>query len=137
MKTEVTKERLKEFFIPTKGYVRPEDGKIIDYVEVEIIPDGIKKLERKLQRYGSPEDLSKREWMSLHNKKDDTYEHVVAYVYFEEGTDNFVEILLEVVDAYCNEPLNIDELLNEEEKQNIIETAVEYLEKWRNYYGYN
>ena len=49
MKTEVTKDRLKENFYPSKNFYREGlDGAIVDYAEIEIDPKGIKKLEDKV-----------------------------------------------------------------------------------------
>ena len=49
VKTEITRDRLSEFFTPTLNWHR-NDGKIIDYAEIEIKPDGIKKYALELIR---------------------------------------------------------------------------------------
>ena len=50
MKMEIARSRLSEFMKPTINWQR-NDGKIIDYAEIEIKPDGIKRLEENLQAF--------------------------------------------------------------------------------------
>ena len=55
----------------------------------------------------------------------------IAYVHFDAGTDNFNKLFIEVFTSYDDVELDVDKLVNEEEKQNIIESALESLHKWR------
>ena len=41
MNTEITKERLTEWFYPTEKFVRYTDNAVVDYAEIEIKPEGI------------------------------------------------------------------------------------------------
>ena len=132
MNTEITKERLTEWFYPTENFRRYTDNVLVDYAEIEINPDGIKKLEDNLDRYvGNPRDFSEKDWENLHNTNEDIYEHIIAYVHFDTGTDNFNKLFIEVFTSYDDVELEVDKLVNEEEKQNIIEAALESLHKWR------
>ena len=100
--------------------------------EIEINPEGIKKLEDNLDRcVGNPRDFSEKDWENLHNPNEDIYEHIIAYVHFDAGTDNFNKLFIEVFTSYDDVELDVDKLVNEEEKQNIIESALESLHKWR------
>lgn len=132
MSTEIIKERLTEWFYPTEKFVRYTDNAVVDYAEIEINPDGIKKLEDNLDRYvGNPRDFSEKDWENLHNPNEDIYEHIIAYVHFYAGTDIFNKLFIEVFTSYDDVELDVDKLINEEEKQNIIEAALESLHKWR------
>ena len=132
MNTEITKERLTEWFYPTENFRRYTDNALVDYAEIEIKPDGIKKLEDNLDRcVGNPRDFSEKDWENLHNPNEDIYEHIIAYVHFDAGTDNFNKLFIEVFTSYDDVELDVDKLVNEEEKQNIIESALESLHKWR------
>ena len=134
MKTEITKDRLSEFFYPTKNFNRKYlDNAIVDYAEIEINPEGIEKLENNLERKrsGTP-DENEKWWQELTNPESDYYEHIIAYVHFDAGTDKFNKLFLEVYTAHgCDTELNVDKLINEEEKQYIIDAALESLHKWR------
>ena len=132
MLTEITKERLCEYFYPTKNFKRYTDGAVVDYAEIEINPTGIDKLTRNLDRYGNQSDFDEDEWEELHDPTNDSFEHIVAYVHFDTETDNFNKLFIEVHTAYTSDPLDVEKLINEEEKQNIIEVALESLHKWRN-----
>lgn len=45
MQTEITRDRLREYFIPSQNFRRCYlDGKLVDYAEIEVNPEGIKKL---------------------------------------------------------------------------------------------
>lgn len=131
MKTEITRERLSEFFYPTANFERYTDNAIVDYAEIEIDPNGITKLERNLDRCGSSDDWDEDEWAELNNPEDDAYEHIIAYVHFDAGTDNFNKLFIEVNTAYDSEELDVKKLVNEEEKSFIIEAALESLHKHR------
>ena len=131
MITEITRKNLCEYFYPTKNFKRPTDGVIVDYEEIEIDPTGIEKLEQNLDRYGNECDFDEDEWKALHNTESDCYECIIAYVHFDAGTDNFNKLFIEVVTGHGADPLDVEKLINEEEKQNIIEYALEFLRKWR------
>lgn len=132
MNTEITKERLAEWFYPTENFIRCTDNAVVDYAEIEINPDGIKKLKDNLDRcVGNPRDFSEKDWENLHNPSEDIYEHIIAYVHFDAGTDNFNKLFIEVFTSYDDVELDVDKLVNDEEKQNIIEAALESLHKWR------
>ena len=132
MKTEITKDRLKENFYPSKNFYRQAlDGAIVDYAEIEIDPKGIKKLESNLERCGNQVDFTEKEWKDINNPNSDNYEHVVAYVHFDAETDNFNKLFISVITTNSEDELEVDKLLNDEEKQNIIEAGVESLHKWR------
>lgn len=132
MKTEITKDKLSEFFYPTQNFNRKYlDNAIVDYAEIEINPDGIEKLENNLERNGTP-DENEKWWQELTNPESDYYEHIIAYVHFDAGTDKFNKLFLEVYTSYgCDTELNVDKLINEEEKQYIIDAALESMHKWR------
>ena len=129
--TEITSDCLREYFYPTADFERRTDNAIVDYAEIEIIPLGIKKLEANLERCGSPEGWDEEDWSALNNPKDDSYEHVIAYVHFDAGTDNFNKLFIEVVTIHDLVELDVDALINEEEKKHIIDAALESLHKWR------
>lgn len=132
MKTEITKDKLSEFFYPTQNFHRIHlDNAIVDYAEIEVNPDGIEKLENNLERNGTP-DENGRWWQELINPESDYYEHIIAYVHFDAGTDNFNKLFFEVYTAHgCDAELNVDKLINKEEKKYIIDAALESLHKWR------
>lgn len=131
MKTEITKERLSEYFYPTANFERWTDKKCVDYAEIEINPEGIKKLEENLDRCGNPDEWTEEEWKDINEPGDDAYEHIIAYVHFDAGTDKFNKLFMEVITTYDSVELDIAKLVNEEEKKNIIEAALESLHKWR------
>ena len=54
-----------------------------------------------------------------------------VYVHFDARTDNFNKLFIEVFTSYDDVELDVDKLVNDEEKQNIIEAALESLHKWR------
>ena len=57
METEITKDKLCEFFYPTQNFNRKYlDNAIVDYAEIEINPEGIGKLENNLERNGMPDE---------------------------------------------------------------------------------
>lgn len=131
MKTEITKDRLKEFFYPTKNFYREAlDGAIVDYAEIEINPNGIKRFEDNLARYTERPDENAKWWKELTDPKSDMYEHVIAYVHFDAGTDRFNKLFIEVYTAHgCDDKIEVE--LTDEEKRNIIEIGLESLHKWR------
>ena len=132
MKTEITKGRLKEYFYPTEGFVRKSlDCAVVDYAEIEIIPDGIKKLESNLERYLWRAVYTDEELIKLDDKDSDEYEHIIAYVHFDTKTEKFNKMFIEVHTAFGNEELDVNSLLNNEEKENIISAAIESLRTWR------
>ena len=132
MKTEVTKDKLKENFYPSKNFYREGlDGAIVDYAEIEIDPKGIKKLEDNLDRCGNQADFTEEEWKDINNPDSDNYEHIVAYVHFDAGTDNFNKLFVSVVTINSEDELEVNELLNDEEKQNIVDAGLESLHRWR------
>ena len=82
MNTEITKERLTEWFYPTEKFVRYTDNVVVDYAEIEIKPDGIKKLEDNLDRcVGNPRDFSEKDWENLHNPNEDIYMSISLLMY--------------------------------------------------------
>lgn len=131
MQTEITKEILSEYFYPTAGFQRSTDKAVVDYAEIEIKPDGIRKLERNLDRCGNPDEWTAEEWSAITNPDDDAYERIIAYVHFDAGTDNFNQLFIEVVTTYGCEALEVSKLVNEEEKQYLIDAALDSLHKWR------
>ena len=132
MKTEITKDRLSEYFYPTQNLQRTAlDNALVDYAEIEINPSRIKKLEDNLERCTEKSDKSTEWQREIANPESDSYEHIIAYVHFDVGTDKFNKLFLEVHTAYGNDPLDVDKLINEKEKQNIIDAALESLHKWR------
>jgi hypothetical protein len=132
MITEITKERLCEYFYPTQHFERCTDGVVVDYAEIEINPTGIDKLKQNLDRYGNECDFYENDWKALHDPSSDIFEHIIAYVHFDTGTDNFNKLFIEVITAFSADELEVEKLINEEEKQNIINAALESLHKWRN-----
>ena len=131
MRTEITRERLSEYFYPTANFERYTDDAIVDYAEIEIDPNGIKKLECNLERCGSSDDWDEDEWAELNDSSNDAYEHIIAYVHFDAGTDNFNKLFIEVMTTYDSVELDVKKLINEEEKSFIIKAALESLHKWR------
>lgn len=131
MKTEITRKNLCEYFYPTKNFERPTDGVVVDYAEIEINPTGIEKLEQNLDRCGNECDFYENDWKALHDPSSDIFEHIIAYVHFDAGTDSFNKLFIEVITAFSADPLEVEKLINEEEKQNIINAALESLHKWR------
>ena len=133
MKTEITKDRLSEYFLPTKNFRRTVlDNALVDYAEIEIDPAGIKKLEDNLTRCTERPDEDTDWWKELTNPKSDQYEHIVAYVHFNAGTETFNKLFLEVHTAYSrDDELEVDKLINDEEKRYLIKVALESLRKWR------
>lgn len=132
MQTEITKNRLKEYFYPSKNFYREAlDGAIVDYAEIEINPKGIKKLEDNLDRCGNQTDFTEEGWKDINNPDSDNYEHIVAYVHFDAGTDNFNKLFISVVSINSEDELEVKKLLNDEERKNIIEAGLESLHKWR------
>ena len=128
---EITREKLSEFFCPTSDFQRFTDGTVVDYAVIEINPKGIKKLEENLERYGNSELWTEKEWTELNDSSSDVYEHVIAYVHFDAGTDHFNNLFLCVTTAYDSEELSVEDIIDDEEKQNIIEAALESLHKLR------
>ena len=56
----------------------------------------------------------------------------MAYVHFDAGTDKFDRLFISVVNAYNSDDLAVEKIINEEEKQFIIDEALKSLHKWRN-----
>ena len=82
MNTEITKERLTEWFYPTEKFVRYTDNAVVDYAEIEINPDGIKKLEDNLDRcVGNPRDFSEKDWENLRNPNEDIYMSILSHMF--------------------------------------------------------
>ena len=82
MNTEITKERLTEWFYPTEKFVRYTDNAVVDYAEIEIKPDGIKKLEDNLDRcVGNPRDFSEKDWENLRNPNEDIYMSILSHMF--------------------------------------------------------
>lgn len=131
-KTEITKDRLRENLYPSKNFCRKAlDNAIVDYAEIEIDPKGIKKLENNLERCGNQGGFSEEEWKDINNPDSDNYEHIVAYVHFDAGTDQFNKLFISVITINSEDELEVDKILNDAEKQNIIDAALESLHKWR------
>ena len=79
-------------------------------MEIEIKPDGIKKLEDNLDRcVGNPRDFSEKDWENLHNPNEDIYEHIIAYVHFDAGTDKFNKLFIEVFTSYDDVELEFED----------------------------
>lgn len=132
MRTEITKERLRENFYPSKDFYRKNlDGAIVDYAEIEINPKGIKKLENNLDRCGNQADFTEEEWRDINNPNSDNYERIVSYVHFNAGTDDFNKLFVSVVTTNSEDELDVDRILNDEEKQTLIEAGLQSLQKWR------
>lgn len=131
MKTEITKNRLCEYFYPTANFERYTDNTIVDYAEIEIEPKGIEKLECNLERCGNLEGWDEDDIKAINEPSDDSYEHIIAYVHFDAGTDNFNKLFIEVTTSYDSAELDVAKIVNEEEKTFIIEAALESLHKWR------
>ena len=131
MKTEITKDRLTEWFYPTENFKRCTDNALVDYAEIEINPEGIKKLENNLDRFGNSDGWNADDWNSINDSNNDAYEHIIAYVHFDAGTDDFSKLFVEVVTTYDSVELEVEKLVNEEEKKIIIESALESLHKHR------
>lgn len=133
MQTEITKDRLSEYFIPSQNFRRCYlDGKLVDYAEIEVNPEGIKKLEDNLARCEKKDMFDEKSLKELNDSNSDSYEHVVAYVHFDAGTDKFDRLFLSVKDAYSSDDLDVEKIINEEERQFIIDEALKSLHKWRN-----
>ena len=82
LKTEITKERLTEWFYPTENFRRCTDNVLVDYAEIEINPDGIKKLEDNLDRcVGNPKDFSEKDWENLHKPNEDIYMNILLHMF--------------------------------------------------------
>ena len=124
MKTEITSDRLSEFFYPTIGWERTGDNILVEYAEIEINPSGIKKLEDNLERCTGNETKEQNPWLF-----NNAYEHIVAYVHFNHGTLDFNKLYIEVYTSYDSAPLEVENLINEEEKQTIISYAKELMQK--------
>lgn len=128
--------KLQEYFYPTINFVG-YDGKKeypkTDYAEIEIVPneDDYNILEN-LERYASRAMFTEDELEELDNPNSDGYEHVIAYVHFDAGTYNFNRMYVAVITAYSSDELELNKVITEEEKLDIINKAKESLEKWRN-----
>lgn len=131
LSTEVTREHLSEWFCPTVNWKNALDGIVVDYAEVEIDPTGIKKLEDNLDRCGSQDKFTDAEWQELIDESSDAFEHVVCYVHFYAGTDNFKKLFINVISTHDDCPLVMEQLLNAEEQNTIIAYARELLQKSR------
>ena len=129
VKTEITRDRLSEFFTPTLNWHR-NDGKIIDYAEIEIKPDEIKKLEENLDRYIGKEIYSEEEFELMNTVNSELWETVLCLVYFKSGTEELdgMCILIHTKNSECE--IKID--LTKKEKATIISYAMELIEKVRN-----
>ena len=101
MITEITRKKLCEYFYPT------------------------------LNRYRNECDFNENEQKALHNPESDYFECIIAYVHFDADTDNFNKLFIEVVTGHGADPLDVETIVNEEEKQNIIDFTLEHLRKWR------
>ena len=130
MKTEITRDRLSEFFTPTLNWQR-NDGKIIDYAEIEIKPDGIKRLEENLDRCIGKDIFSEEEFKELNDANSDIWEDVVCYVHFEAGTENLDKIYLSIRTPQDEVEINADKILTVEEKHIITDYALELIRKAR------
>lgn len=129
MKTETTRDRLSEFMKPTLNWQR-NDGKIIDYAEIEIKPDGIKRLEENLDRCVGKEIYSEEEFELMNTANSELWETVLCLVYFKSGTEELdgMCILIHMENSECE--IKID--LTEEERETIVSYAMELIEKTRN-----
>lgn len=122
MKTEITRDRLSEFMKPTLNWQR-NDGKIIDYAEIEIKPDGIKRLEENLDRCIGKEIYSEEEFALMNTINSELWETVLCLVYFKSGTEELdgICIIIHTENSECE--IKID--LTEEEKETIVSYAME------------
>ena len=130
VKTEITRDRLSEFFTPTLNWHR-NDGEIIDYAEIEIKPDGIKRLEENLDRCIGKDIFSEEEFKELNDANSDIWEDVVCYVHFEAGTENLDNIYLSIRTPQDEAEINADKILTEDEKHIITDYALELIRKVR------
>lgn len=129
MKMEIARNRLSEFMKPTINWQR-NDGKIIDYAEIEIKPDGIKRLEENLDRYIGKEIYSEEEFELMNTVNSELWETVLCLVYFKSGTEELdgICIIIHTENSECE--IKID--LTEEERETIVSYAIELIEKVRN-----
>lgn len=129
MKMEIARNRLSEFMKPIINWQR-NDGKIIDYAEIEIKPDGIKRLEENLDRYIGKEIYSEEEFELMNTVNSELWETVLCLVYFKSGTEELdgMCILIHTENSECE--IKID--LTEEERETIVSYAIELIEKVRN-----
>ena len=129
MKMEIARSRLSEFMKPTINWQR-NDGKIIDYAEIEIKPDGIKRLEENLDRYIGKEIYSEEEFELMNTVNSELWETVLCLVYFKSGTEELdgICIIIHTENSECE--IKID--LTEEERKTIVSYAIELIEKVRN-----
>lgn len=129
MKMEIARNRLSEFMNPTINWQR-NDGKIIDYAEIEIKPDGIKRLEENLDRYIGKEIYSEEEFELMNTVNSELWETVLCLVYFKSGTEELdgICIIIHTENSECE--IKID--LTEEERETIVSYAIELIEKVRN-----
>lgn len=129
MKTGITRDRLSEFMKPTLNWQR-NDGKIIDYAEIEIKPDGIKRIEENLDRYIGKEIYSEEEFELMNTVNSELWETVLCLVYFKSGTEELdgMCILIHTENSECE--IKID--LTKDEKETIVSYAIELIGKARN-----
>lgn len=129
MKTEITPSKLKTWFFPTKEFQRA-DGTVVDYAEIEINPRGIRKLEERLDRCRrNPRDYAEKEWADMNDPDSELYERVIAYVHFKTGTEEFDCLLINITTPLRSSSLDASGLVNDEERQNIIDAALASIRK--------
>ena len=127
--------KLQEYYYPTikwKPNLKDKEYTETDYAEIEIIPDENEEyLLENLDRYTEvwADELTKK---LLNDKNTDYYEHIIAYVHFEEGTYNFDRMIIEVITAYSADEIKVLDKMSFKEKVKIIMEARNSLEKWRN-----
>ena len=101
-----------EWLRPNTPYTNDKKEKIIDCVEFEINHKGIEKLEANIKRKS---------------------EYVMCFVHFNSGTNDVDNIYLAVWDeeGITDDPISSD-ILNNEEREIIINYAIEELKKQTN-----
>lgn len=136
----LTEDKLREYAYPTYNWTRPDDGKLVDYVEIEIKPEGIKELEVNLKRYKNRKTYTEKQLLALDDECDAMYERIVAYVHFISGTATIDKLFLVVRDAMDEYALR-DVVLSEDDMKLLSSYAIRMHEKYKNskkvvYYEY-
>ena len=138
MERQIDVNHLREYWYPTLGFERALVvgdecfEEIVDYAEIEILPTGIKKLEEVLERYNTDKHIyTSDEWTELNNSNSDYYEHIVAYVHFNNNTEIFNKLFLEVISINNYNVLDVDLMLTPKEKELIINAGLESLRNGR------
>ena len=124
----LTDKCIKEYSYPVYNCDQNEDNCFVDYVELEIIPDGICFLQQKLFRSFADSDSE------LCNIESNEYEHIVVCATFLAKINVCKEISVCVTSS--NESykdfLDIHSLLSSADIQFVTETAYSVICKYRN-----